>query len=384
MTGTVLIGGTLVLLPRFDLDLVFAAIDEWKPTTFPGVPPIYKALADSPKAKQHDLRSIRLCISGAMKLPVEIQEQFERISGARLIEGYGMTETSPSTHANPVSGLRKPGTIGLPLTGTLAKIVDQDNAAKEVAPGQPGELAIAGPQVFRGYWNRDDQDGVFTSDGYILTGDVAVMDEDGFFSIVDRKKELIIAGGFNIYPSEVEEVLFQLPGVADAVVIGVPDKYRGETVKAFIVKQAGADLTEDDVIAHSAASLAAYKVPKLIEFRTELPRTVVGKVLRRVLVEEERVKAEKGAVPKPASVPGGKVRGTEPPAAPAKKAPAKKKAVAKKAPATKKAVAQKAPVKKVAKKVAAQKAPVKKVAAKKVAVKKAPAKKAPAKRAARS
>jgi long-chain acyl-CoA synthetase len=383
MTGTVLIGGTLVLLPRFDLDLVFAAIDEWKPTTFPGVPPIYKALADSPKAKQHDLRSIRLCVSGAMKLPVEIQEQFERISGARLIEGYGMTETSPSTHANPVSGLRKPGTIGLPLTGTLAKIVDQDNASKEVAPGQPGELAIAGPQVFRGYWNKDDQDGVFTSDGYILTGDVAVMDEDGFFSIVDRKKELIIAGGFNIYPSEVEEVLFQLPGVADAVVIGVPDKYRGETVKAFIVKQAGADLTEDDVTAHSAASLAAYKVPKLIEFRTELPRTVVGKVLRRVLVEEERVKAEKGAVPKPASVPGGKVRGTESPAAPAKKAPAKK-APAKKAPAKKKAVATKKPLaKKAVAKKAAAKAPVKK-AAQKVVAKKVPAKKAPAKRATRS
>src|SRR4051794_10005928 len=228
MTGTVLMGGTLVLLPRFDLDLVFAAIDEWKPTTFPGVPPIYKALADSPKAKQHDLRSIRLCVSGAMKLPVEIQEQFERISGARLIEGYGMTETSPSTHANPVSGTRKPGSIGLPLPGTRCKIVDQDDAAKVVPPGSPGELAISGPQVFRGYWNREEQDGVFSPDGYLLTGDVAVMDEDGFFSIVDRKKELIIAGGFNIYPSGGGEGLFQLPGVAGGGVIGVPGKDRGE------------------------------------------------------------------------------------------------------------------------------------------------------------
>jgi long-chain acyl-CoA synthetase len=376
MTGTVLIGGTLVLLPKFDLDLVFAAIDEWRPTTFPGVPPIYKALADSPKAKQHDLRSIRLCVSGAMKLPVEIQEQFEKISGARLIEGYGMTETSPSTHANPASGLRKPGSIGLPLTGTLCKIVAQDDAAKEVPPGQPGELAISGPQVFKGYWNREAQDGVFTGDGYLLTGDVAVMDEDGFFTIVDRKKELIIAGGFNIYPSEVEEVLFGLPGVADAVVIGVPDKYRGETVKAFIVRQPGDDLTKDDVTAHCAASLAAYKVPKLIEFRSELPRTVVGKVLRRVLVEEERAKAEKEATPKPASVPGGKSRpamggGAAAPAAkkvpamtaakkaPAKKAPAAQKAPAKKAPA-KKAPAKKAPAKTVAKKAPAKKAPVKK------------------------
>jgi long-chain acyl-CoA synthetase len=387
MTGTVLIGGTIVLLPRFDLDLVFAAIDEWKPTTFPGVPPIYKALADSPKAKSHDLRSIRLCVSGAMKLPLEVQEQFEKISGARLIEGYGMTETSPSTHANPVTGVRKPGTIGLPLTGTLCKIVHQDDASREVPPGEPGELAISGPQVFKGYWNRDDTGEVFTPDGYLLTGDVAVMDEDGFFSIVDRKKELIIAGGFNIYPSEVEEVLFQLAGVADAVVIGVPDKYRGETVKAFIVKQAGSDLSADDVTAHSAASLAAYKVPKLIEFRTELPRTVVGKVLRRVLVEEERVKAEKGTAPKPASVPGGTPRTEKAPVkkaaaantTTAKRAPVKT-AAAKKAP-VKTAAAKKAPVKTAgAKKAAAKKAPVKTAAAKKAAAKKAPAK--PAKKAA--
>jgi long-chain acyl-CoA synthetase len=381
MTGTVLIGGTIVLLPRFDLDLVFAAIDEWRPTTFPGVPPIYKALADSPKAKQHDLRSIRLCVSGAMKLPVEIQEQFERISGARLIEGYGMTETSPSTHANPVSGTRKPGSIGLPLPGTLCRIVEQEDASKEVAPGSPGELAISGPQVFRGYWNRDDQSGVFTPDGFLLTGDVAVMDEDGFFSIVDRKKELIIAGGFNIYPSEVEEVLFQLPGVADAVVIGVPDKYRGETVKAFIVKQPGAELSEDDVTAHCAASLAAYKVPKLIEFRTELPRTVVGKVLRRVLVEEEREKAAKSATPKPASVPGGTARGGTSTAAAEKPA---EKAAAKKVPSKKAAAnkaAAKAPAKKTAAKKAAAKAPVKKTVAKKAAVT-APAKKTVAKKAA--
>ncbi|TAL21923.1 MAG: long-chain fatty acid--CoA ligase, partial [Frankiales bacterium] len=234
MNATVLLGGTLVLLPRFDLDQVFAAIDRWKPTMFPGVPPIYKALTDSPKVRDHDLRSIRLCVSGAMKLPAEIQEQFERVSGASLVEGYGMTETSPSTHCNPVGGTRKPGSIGVPLPGTACKLVDQDDPSKEVPVGQPGELAIAGPQVFRGYWGRDDLTGVFTDDGYVLTGDVAVMDADGFFTIVDRKKELIIAGGFNIYPSEVEEVLFRLPGVADCVVVGVPDRYRGETVKAYV------------------------------------------------------------------------------------------------------------------------------------------------------
>ncbi len=339
MTSTILLGGTLVLLPRFDLDLVFAAIDEWKPTTFPGVPPIYKAIADSPKAKQHDLRSIRICVSGAMKLPQEICEQFERISGGRLVEGYGLTETSPSTHCNPVTGTRKIGSIGLPLPGTLCKIVDQDNAEREVPLGEAGELAVYGPQVFSGYWNNDDAAASFTKDGYLLTGDVAVMDDDGFFTIVDRKKELIIAGGFNIYPSEVEEVLFGLEGVEDAVVVGVPDKYRGETVKAFLVRKAGSDLSEDEVRSHCAANLTAYKVPKLVEFRDSLPRTVVGKVLRRVLLEEERVKAEAATASAPASVPGGKVRG-QVAATPAKKAPAKK-APAKKAPA-KKAPAKKA------------------------------------------
>ena len=336
MTNTILLGGTLVLLPRFDLDLVFKAIDEWKPTLFPGVPPIYKALSDSPKAKSHDLKSIRLCVSGAMKLPVDVAEQFTRISGATLIEGYGMTETSPSTHANPVIG-GKPGSIGLPLPGTLCKIVDQVDPSRLVPVGQPGELAIAGPQVFSGYWGREDQSGVFTKDGYVLTGDVAVMDDDGYFFIVDRKKELIIAGGFNIYPSEVEEVLFTLDGVVDAVVIGVPDKYRGETVKAFVVRAPGSKLTQDDVVAHCATSLTAYKVPKLVEFRTELPRTVVGKVLRRTLVEEERAKA--AAETKPASVPSSapKARAAAAKKAPVKKAPVKKaapmKAVAKKAPA---------------------------------------------------
>ena len=314
MNATVLLGGTLVLLPRFDVDQVFEAIDKWKPTMFPGVPPIYKALADSPKVRSHDLRSIRLCVSGAMKLPTEIQEQFEKISGAALVEGYGMTETSPSTHCNPVGGARKPGSIGVPLPGTHCKIVSQDDPSVVVPPGEPGELAIKGPQVFRGYWGRESAEGVFTDDGYILTGDVAVMDPDGFFRIVDRKKELIIAGGFNIYPSEVEEVLFRLPGVQDAVVVGVPDKYRGETVKAYVVPAPGVTLTPQDVVEHCRTELTAYKVPKVVEFRDSLPRTAVGKVLRRVLVEEERRKAEAAEAEKPASVPGGRPRPSRTPA----------------------------------------------------------------------
>ena len=354
MMNTILLGGTLVLIPKWDLDLVFDTIASEKPTLFPAVPPMYKAIADHPRARTTDLKSIRLCVSGAMKLPVEIAEHFMRVSGAMLVEGYGMTETSPSTHANPTDGKGKPGSIGLPLPGTKAKIVDQDDPTREVPVGEPGELVISGPQVFSGYWGREQQEAVFTDDGYLLTGDVAVMDTDGYFFIVDRKKELIIAGGFNIYPSEVEEVLFGLAGVQDAVVVGVPDRYRGETVKAFVVRAPGAKLTEDDVVAHCAASLTAYKVPKLVEFRDELPRNQVGKVLRRVLVEEER--AKQSTEPKPASVPSSAPKAAAKKSAPAKKAaPAKRAAVKKAAPAKKAAVKKAAP----AKKAAAKKAPAK-------------------------
>jgi long-chain acyl-CoA synthetase len=401
MNNTILLGGTLVLLPKFDLDLVLAAIDTWKPTLFPGVPPIYKAIADSQKAKEHDLRSIRLCISGAMKLPVEVAEQFTKMSGATLIEGYGMTETSPSTHANPTKGGGKVGSIGLPLPGTSCKVVDRDDSSREVPVGEPGELAIAGPQVFSGYWNKPDQEGLFTADGYLLTGDIAVMDDEGYFSIVDRKKELIIAGGFNIYPSEVEEVLFSLEGVQDAAVIGVPDRYRGETVKAFVVKGPGASLTEDDVVAHCASSLTAYKVPKLVEFRDALPRNAVGKLLRRVLVEEARdqagttgagAKATKTTTKTAAKKAPAKRAAAKTSAAPAKRVAAKTvvKAVAKKAPAAK-ATATKAPASRTAAKKAGpaatkavvSKAPAKKAPAKKAAATKAAAKKAPAKKAVR-
>jgi long-chain acyl-CoA synthetase len=375
MNNTILLGGTLVLLPKFDLDLVFEAVDAYKPTLFPGVPPIYKAIADSPKAREHDLSSIRLCISGAMKLPVEVAEQFTKISGATLIEGYGMTETSPSTHANPTKGDGRVGTIGVPLPGTSCKVVDRDDASKEVPVGEPGELAIAGPQVFRGYWNRPDQEGLFTSDGYLLTGDVAVMDEDGYFSIVDRKKELIIAGGFNIYPTEVEEVLYGLEGVQDVAVIGVPDRYRGETVKAFVVRSPGSRITEDDVVSHAQSSLTAYKVPKLVEFRDELPRNTVGKLLRRVLVEEARQAGTTGqSASKATKAPSKKAAAKQ---APAKKAPAKQ-APRKKAPATK-ASAEKAPAKTT--KAPAKKAPAKKAATTTSPAKKSPAKKAPAKKA---
>ncbi|MDX6211716.1 MAG: long-chain acyl-CoA synthetase [Frankiales bacterium] len=292
---TVLLAGNLILLPRFDLELTFEAIDKWRPTLFPGVPPIYKAMVDSPDVGKHDLRSIKECVSGAMKLPVEVAAAFEQITGGRLVEGYGMTEASPVTHANPLTGTRRSGMIGIPIPGTRARIVDQDDPTVPMPVGEPGELVVSGPQVMQGYWNPADAGETsaetFTPDGYLRTGDIAVMDADGWFAVVDRKKELIIAGGFNIYPSEIEEVLYTLVGVADCVVVGVPDAYRGETVKAYIVLQPGATLTEADVMAHCAERLTAYKVPKQVEFRDSLPRTLVGKVLRRVLVAEEREKA---------------------------------------------------------------------------------------------
>jgi long-chain acyl-CoA synthetase len=286
MLTTILLAGRLVLVPRFDLDAVFAVIDEERPTMFPGVPPIYQAIVDSPRIRRHDLKSIRVCVSGAMKLPRDTQERFERTTGGRLVEGYGMTEASPATHCAPLVGPRKVGAVGLPLTSTLARIVDPDDPSVLMPVGETGELAVKGPQVFLGYWGRAADTSVLTADGWLLTGDLAFMDTEGWFTVVDRKKDLIIAGGFNIYPTEVEAVILTLPGVTDCCVIGLPDRYRGETVKAYVVAPGGA-VTEDQVLAHCAASLTAYKVPKFVEFRATLPHTVVGKALRRALLAEE-------------------------------------------------------------------------------------------------
>ncbi len=291
MLTTVLLAGRLVLVPRFDLDAVFAVIDEERPTLFPGVPPIYQALVDSPRIRRHELKSIRVCVSGAMKLSHDTQDRFERVTGGRLVEGYGMTEASPATHCAPLVGPRKPGSVGLPLTGTLARIVDPEDPGRLMPVGETGELAVKGPQVFLGYWGDTGEPDVLTADGWLLTGDLGYMDDAGWFTIVDRKKDLIIAGGFNIYPAEVEQVILAIPGVTDCCVIGVPDRYRGETVKAYVVAPPGT-VTEDEVLAHCSAALTAYKVPKRVEFRSELPHTVVGKALRRMLLAEELEKGE--------------------------------------------------------------------------------------------
>ncbi|MCL6612458.1 MAG: long-chain fatty acid--CoA ligase [Peptococcaceae bacterium] len=284
---------TLVVIPRFEVDAVMQAIDKYQPTLFPGVPTMYIGVINHPDIAKVNVRSIKYCISGSAPLPVEVAQKFEELTGGYLVEGFGLSETSPVTHCNPMIGVRKAGSIGLPLPDTLCKIVDLETGEKILPPGEIGELCITGPQAMKGYWNMPEETAKTLRDGWVYTGDIARMDEDGYFYIVDRKKDMIIAGGFNIYPRDVEEVLFEHPKVMEAVVAGVPDPYRGETVKAFIVLKEGEQATEEEIISYCKSKLAAYKVPKLVEFRKELPKTAVGKVLRRFLREEE-IKKQQG------------------------------------------------------------------------------------------
>jgi long-chain acyl-CoA synthetase len=289
------LGAALVLLPRFDLDQVMAAVDRHRPTLFPGVPTMYVAINNEVAKGGHDLSSIKACLSGAAPLPLEVAERFERYSGGRLVEGYGLSECSPVALANPIYGKRKAGTIGMPLPDTLARVVDAADLDSVPPAGEPGELAIKGPQVMQGYWNRPEESAQVLRDGWLLTGDLALMDDEGYFQIVDRKQDLIIAGGFNVYPREVEEVLYEHPKVEEVSVVGVPDSYLGEVVKAFVVLRPGEEATTEEIRSFAKERLAAYKVPRVVEFRDQLPKTLIGKVLRRALVEEERAKAKAGA-----------------------------------------------------------------------------------------
>ncbi len=280
-------GGSLILVPRFDLNEILKLIDKEKPTLFPGVPTMYVAIINSPEISKYDLSSIKACISGAAPLPVEVQSQFEKLTGGKLVEGYGLSESSPVTHANPIYGTRKPGSIGLPFPNTLAKIVHTENPDEELDIGESGELVVKGPQVMQGYLNMPEETAQALRDGWLHTGDIAKMDEEGYFFVVDRKKDMVIAGGYNIYPREIEEVLYAHEKIQEAAVAGIPDPYRGETLKAYIVPKEGETLTEKEILEYLSGNLAKYKVPKTVEFRSELPKTMIGKILRRVLVEEE-------------------------------------------------------------------------------------------------
>ncbi|WP_019008091.1 long-chain-fatty-acid--CoA ligase [Deinococcus aquatilis] len=292
MNLSVLVSATIALVPNpRDIKMVLGAITASKATLFPGVPTLYNAINNHPDTPKHDLTSIRACISGSAPLLLETSRKFREITGgANLVEGYGLTEASPITHTNPIFSGQREGSIGLPMPGVDAVVAGEDG--QPVAAGEVGELWVAGPMVMKGYWQRPDETAKTLREAHgrtwLMTGDMSIMGEDGYFSIVDRKKDLIIAGGFNIYPREVEEVLMSHPAVLEAAAVGLPDAYRGESVHAVVALKPGMKTTEAEIIAHCKKDLSAYKVPRSVEFRSELPKTAAMKILRRQLAQEAR------------------------------------------------------------------------------------------------
>jgi long-chain acyl-CoA synthetase len=287
MNIPIAMGARIVLLPVFELRQVLEHIREYKPTIFPGVPSMYMAINQASNVRSYGLSSIKACISGAAPLPVEVQEAFEKLTRGRLVEGYGLTEASPVTHANPLFGVRKVGSIGVPIPNTDAKIVDLVTN-EDLSPGQIGELLVRGPQVMQGYWGEEDESGSDSvlREGWLYTGDVAVMDSDGYAFIVSRKRDTIMAGDFSVYPRDVEEVLYENSKVMEVAVVGVGAGENGQRVKAFVVPRPGTELSKRELIDLCRRRLEEYAVPWDIEFREELPKSFVGKVLRRMLVEE--------------------------------------------------------------------------------------------------
>ncbi len=286
-------GSLQVLIPKYDPLVVLEAIQKYQPTYFPAAPTILISLLNHPDAKKYGLDKVNRFGSGSAPLPVEVIEQFENLSGVTVYEGYGLTEASPTTHSTPTLAKRKVGSVGLPFVGTECKIVDLETGEREMQVGEDGELCIRGPQVMKGYWNKPEETALTLRDGWLYTGDIARMDSDGFFYIVQRKKDMIIVSGFNVYPGEVEDVLFAHPAVLEAVVIGVPDEYRGEKVKAFVVLKSGVPVTQEDLLEHCKTNLAKFKIPSVIEVVESLPKSNVGKILRRTLREMEAEKMKK-------------------------------------------------------------------------------------------
>ncbi len=292
MNMTIATSGTMILVPDpRDVMHIMGSISKHKATFYSAVPSSYSRINNHPKVKEFDLSSVRVCLSGAAPLPREVQETFQNITGGTLVEAFGMTESSPATHINPLYR-NKIGTIGTPWPDTDARIVDLDSGETELPQGEIGELIIQGPQVMKGYWRMPTETANMLREHpsigpgkWLHTGDIALMDEDGYFKIVDRKKDMIICGGYNVYPRDVEEVLYQHPAVQEAGVVGMLDEYRGETVVAFVVLKEGATATEEEIIEHCKKDLAKYKVPSKVIFQSSLPMTAVGKVLRRELVK---------------------------------------------------------------------------------------------------
>ncbi len=293
MLTPVYMGGHIVLIPNpRDVGAMIKNILKHRVTLMPAVPAMYNAINQYPGVDKLDLSSIKICNSGSAPLPVEVLQRFEDLTGAKISEGFGLTETSPLTHCNPVYGMRKTGTVGVPVSDTDAKIVDIEDGLTEMPIGVEGELLIRGPQVMKGYWNRPEATDEMIKDGWLYTGDLATMDEDGYFRIVGRKKDMILCSGYNVYPDEVDRVLMGHPAVLEAATIGVPDERRGETVKSFIVLKPDAKVTSEDLVAYCREHLAAYKIPRFVEFRDSLPKSTVLKILRRELRDEEMAKLQ--------------------------------------------------------------------------------------------
>lgn len=287
MNMAVFTGAAMILMPRFDLEEMLTTIQQHRPRFFPGVPTMYVAIANHPDAEKYNIDCIEICNSGSAPLPLEVLNLFESRTGANILEGFGLSEASPVTHSNRLNGRKKSGSIGLVAPSTEARIVDLGSGQEVLEVGEIGELVVRGPQVMKGYWKMPEESAHTIRDGWLYTGDIARMDEEGFFYIVDRKKDMIISSGFNVYPRDIEEVLYQHPAVQEAVVVGVPDEYRGESAKAYVVLRAGIDPQglHEELEDWCRERLATYKVPRQFEFKTELPKTAVGKILRRALRE---------------------------------------------------------------------------------------------------
>lgn len=288
LNAIMIAGGTTVLLPRYRPEDVLHAIARYRVTLFAGVPTMYIGLINHPRLARYDLSSLRGCFVGAAPLPPEVKRRFEKLTGSRLMEGYGLTEAVTAKCCNPYRGTNKEGSIGIPFPDTIMKIVDVETGERDLPPGEAGELVLKSPDIMLGYLNLPEETSRVIRGGWLYTGDIARMDEDGYFYLVERKKDLIITGGFNVYPREVEDVLYEHPAVKEACVVGVPDEYRGEVVKAFVVLREGQVATAEEIIAHCRRHLVPYKVPREVEFRSELPKSAIGKVLRRELREEAK------------------------------------------------------------------------------------------------
>ena len=294
MNFAIAYGAEIVIMPRFVLDDAMKLIDKTKPTVMPGVPTMFIAMLNHPKLASFDLSSLKFCLSGGAPLPVDVKQKFEKLTGCKLVEGYGLSEASPSVTCNPLEGPVKEGSIGQPLPGTIVSLRDLADPTKEVPQGEKGEICIKGPQVMKGYWKKPEETANQFVGDYLRTGDVGIMDEEGFIFIVDRIKDLIICSGYNVYPRRIEEAIYEHPAVEEVTVIGINDGYRGEAPKAFIKLRAGATATEADIRKHLEPKISKIEMPAEIEFRDALPKTMIGKLSKKELKaeEEQRRKAK--------------------------------------------------------------------------------------------